>query len=229
MEYVDDRMPVLNAVTMCFIGQMFVNALKDLSDESDEDENDDGSGHARVPRRQYPRKNYSCSQHAQMLLNQTHLDQTSRDFRDFRDIFRVPSLFFEDMVAFAARHYPHKSSDAVGRPAVPTNLKVLCCFFILSTGISFKAMAFTIGCDHETIRVFYLFFLDAVVEHLAPRVIKMPANESELAAAVDTYADQHLPGCMGSIDCTHIGWVRARSAVRSWFVGESSCMPCVHP
>ena len=72
-------MPVLNAVTMCFIGQMFVNALQDLSDESDEEKNDERSGLTRGPHRQYPRKNYSCYQHAQMLLNRTHLDHTSRD------------------------------------------------------------------------------------------------------------------------------------------------------
>ena len=45
-------------------------------------------------------------------------------------------------------------------------------------------------------------------------------TEADLAAAVATYAEESLPGCFGSIDCTHIGWVRARAAVHSWFVGK---------
>jgi hypothetical protein len=216
----------LNVVSLCFLAGVVVDAINDLSSASEDCTDDSGSDASQTEprpvkrRRRYERKDYSHSQHAQMLLRGAHLDPESRDFRDFRGVFRVPPSFFEEIDEFISRHYLKKTEDCVGQPAVPRKLKVLCCFFIIGCGISFKAMASVVGCDEETLRVFYLFFIDCVTTHLAPRVIKLPANQSELRAAVDTYAEEHLPGCMGSIDCTHIGWVRARASQRSWFIGN---------
>jgi hypothetical protein len=225
MEYViEDPMQLgLSVVSLCFLARVVVDAINDLSSAS-EDDSDDSDSQPDEPRvvkrrRRFERKDYSHSQHAQMLLRGAHLNPVSRDFRDFRDVFRVPPAFFEEIDEFISRHYLKKTEDCVHQPAVPRKLKVLACFFMIGCGVSHKAMASVIGCDEETVRVFYLFFIDCIATQLAPRVIKLPSTQSELRAAVETYADEHLPGCMGSIDCTHIGWVRARAAQRSWFIG----------
>jgi hypothetical protein len=160
------------------------------------------------------------SQQAQMLLNSTHHDPNSTDNRDFRDTYRLPVLVFEEICQFVHPHYDKSGADCTGRPAVPFKLKVLMCFFILSTGMTFLAAAKVVGCDKETIRVFFLLFLRVGAKYLAPIYIKMPQTDEEVRRAVDTYREYDLPGCMGSIDCTHIGWTRARSSVRSWYVGK---------
>jgi hypothetical protein len=223
MEYDPPEHPrVLNVHILASIARVIVDALHDLSSES-EDDAGDGSSSRHIPRRRrvFARKDYTHSQYAQMLIHQTHLQPNTRDFRDFRLLFRVPPSFFEEHVAFFTRLHDKQAHDCVGQPAVPLNLKVLSVFIILSSGLSFDQMGFAIGCDGETLRVFFHYFLDMIVEHKAPIWIKLPTTQAELQAAVQTYASENLPGCMGSIDCTHIGWVRARDAVRSWFIGDS--------
>jgi hypothetical protein len=109
-------------------------------------------------------------------------------------------------------------------------------FFMLSTGLSPKGMAHMIGCDEETMRVFFNKFIRAVAS-LAPKWIKLPTTREEvrsiltfvlllheptlqLQSHVATYENEGFPGCMGSIDCTHIGWTRSRESVRSWYIGK---------
>jgi hypothetical protein len=137
-------------------------------------------------------------------------------------VYRCPPTFFEEIYAFFQRHYTKLPADCTGRPAIALNLKILACFFILASGLDHIHMASVVGCGEETMRNFYHFFLTTIVDHLGPTVIKFPQTQQELERSVETYADENLPGCMGSIDCTHIGWARARSSVRSWFVGVPS-------
>lgn len=171
-------------------------------------------------RTQYERKDYSFSQAAQMLIHETHLRPGTKDHRDFRKFYRVPPLFFERFHDWFLPFVPRQPGDCTGRPAVPFKLKLLHCFFMLAHGASALAVSAIIGCDDETMRVFFLEFIRTVQKHLAPLRIRLPETEEELAAAVSTYATESLPGCFGSIDCTHIGWTRARAAVHSWFVGK---------
>jgi hypothetical protein len=171
-------------------------------------------------RTQYARKDYSCSQAAQMLIHSWHLQPGTKDHRDFRSFYRVPPLFFERFHDWFLPFVPRQPGDCSGRPAVPFKLKLLHCFFMLAHGASALAVCNIIGCDDETMRNFFLEFIRNVEKHLAPLHIRLPETQEELAAAVSTYATESLPGCFGSIDCTHIGWTRARAAVHSWYVGK---------
>ena len=208
--------PLLNADTLLILARL---VEEEFAEESG-DEEEDARLPERLTRRQWPRKDYAMSQQAQMLLNSTHHDPNSTDNRDFRDTYRIPVLVFEEICAFVLPHYDKLPADCTGRRGVPFKLKVLMCFFILSTGMTFLAAAKIVGCDKETIRVFFLLFLRVGAKHLAPIYIKLPQTDEEVRRAVDTYSEDNLPGCMGSIDCTHIGWTRARSSVRSWYVGK---------
>jgi hypothetical protein len=206
--------PLLNGDTLLMIARLVAEEFAEESGDEEEDVREP------LTRRQWPRKNYAMSQQAQMLLNSTHHDPYSTDNRDFRATYRIPVLVFEEQCEFLFPHYAKDPADCTGRPGVPFKLKVLMCYFILSTGMTFRAAAKIVGCDKETIRVFFLLFLRVNAKHLAPIYIKLPQTEEEVRRAVDTYSEDDLPGCMGSIDCTHIGWTRCRSSVRSWYVGK---------
>jgi hypothetical protein len=216
MDYSYEVEPLLNADTLLMIARLLAEEFAEESGDEEED--------VRLPepltRRQWPRKNYAMSQQAQMLLNSTHHDSNSTDNRDFRATYRLPVVVFEEICDFVFPHYAKDTADCTGRPGVPFKLKVLMCFFILSTGMTFLAAAKIVGCDKETIRTFFLLFLRVGAKYLAPIWIKLPQTDEEVRSAVDTYFEDNLPGCMGSIDCTHIGWTRARSSVRSWYVGK---------
>ena len=221
MDFSYEVEPFLDASTLCLIARLLAEAFESGSSESEEDDADDPAGPApKRTRRQWPRLNFACSQQAQMLITNAHHDPSSTHNRDFRDTYRCPVSFFEEICDFVQPHYGKDEADCVGRPAVPFKLKVLMCFFILSTGMTFLAAGKIVGCGKETMRTFFLLFTKICATHLADRCIKLPQNEAEVQRAVDTYAQADLPGCMGSIDCTHIGWTRARASVRSWYVGK---------
>jgi len=227
MEYVSER--TLSAFLSVALVAALTQVVMDVFYDNSSDEDADPFEHAPdgrfgpkpyQPRTQYERKDYSCSQAAQMLIRGTHLQPGTKDHRDFRSFYRIPPQFFERFHDWFLPFYPRQPHDCSGRPAVPFKLKLLHCFFMLAHGVSALAVSATIGCDAETMRVFFLDFIRTVEKHLAPLHVRLPATEEELAAAVSTYAEESLPGCFGSIDCTHIGWTRARAAVHSWFVGK---------
>jgi hypothetical protein len=221
MEYDSERNPVLSASTLATLSA--AAALFCSSDEEDAFVHSSDRRFGPQPfreRTQYQRKNYSMNQAAQMLIHNWHLDPNSRDHRDFRRFYRVPPEFFERFHEWFKEHNRSKPADCTGRVGVGYKLKTLYCFYMLAHAISALAASGIVGCDEETMRVFFLFFIRTVTIHLAPLHIRLPSTREQLAAAVATYAEESLPGCFGSIDCTHIGWTRARAAVRSWFVGK---------
>ena len=225
MEYNSERVlpAVLSVAILAMVADVVVNMFFDSSSDEEEFEHAPDRRLGQQPfrtRRQFERKDYAFSQGARMLNTDSHLNPDSRDFRDFRSIYRIPPQFFESFCQWFQAHNTKDGQDCTGRPAVPLKLKLLSCFFMLAHGVSALAMSAVIGCDQETVRVFFLHFIRTIKEHLAPLHIKLPETEADLAAAVATYAEESLPGCFGSIDCTHIGWVRARAAVHSWFVGK---------
>jgi hypothetical protein len=44
------------------------------------------------------------------------------------------------------------------------------------------------------------------MSNLKAEYIYMPQDETELKFSVGKYRELGLPGCIGSIDCVHIGW-----------------------
>jgi hypothetical protein len=214
-----------------------------LSSDSDEDGTEQPYRDRRfgpkpfIPRpNQFPRKDFNFNQFAEMLRTGSHLDPRHKDSRDFRDIFRVPVAFFESKAAWFAERNRRKPRDCVGQPgvtllcafagsshpfaAVDFKLKILCCFYMLAHGVLALPMSFSIGCDQVTIREFFKWFLRTAAQDMEATYLRFPSCAEDIAACVATYAGENLPGCMGSVDCTHIGWIRAPAAVRSWFIGK---------
>jgi hypothetical protein len=190
------------------------------------------------------RGDHTKSQMADMLDTGDHLRPASRFGKMFRAIYRIPASMFEDIYTWMDENrlqfgFQKRDFDCTLLAAIPLKLKVLSGFFMLSTGLQAKGMAHQIGCDEETVRVFFLKFCKALAS-LEHQWIKLPQTTDEvcslhhpptprttrtsliwqLRAHVETYADEGLPGCMGSIDCTHIGWTRCRTSVRSWYIGK---------
>ena len=194
------------------------------------------------------RGDHTKSQMADMLETGAHLQPASRFGKIFRAIYRIPAPMFEDIYSWMNENrlqfgFQKRDHDCTGLAAIPLKLKALAGFFMLSTGLQAKGMGHQIGCDEETVRAFFLKFCKALAS-LEPQWIKLPQTTAEvcklhhphlpnpppppthtsiiwqLRAHVDTYADEGLPGCMGSIDCTHIGWTRCLTSVRSWYIGK---------
>jgi hypothetical protein len=48
----------------------------------------------------------------------------------------------------------------------------------------------------------------------------MPRTKAEIARITDQYAKVVLPGCVGSIDCTHVGVDRMPAGLKNLLTGK---------
>ncbi len=49
--------------------------------------------------------------------------------------------------------------------------------------------------------------------------IFMPMNDEQFERVVGKYMTRGLPGCVGSVDCVHVGWDKCTSMYRSMYSG----------
>jgi hypothetical protein len=169
----------------------------------------------------FPRNNYKDNHWWRMIEARRHHDTRDRDGRDFRKNFRIPPSFFDNIVEwFRENRWTTRDYDVFGQPSVPLELKILACFDILGRGVPAATPAGLIGCDEKTIQVFFLKFCLLCTLYLAAIHIKFPSTVSEIRECVETYAEENLPGCMGSVDCVHVPWPKALASQRSWYVGK---------
>jgi hypothetical protein len=174
-----------------------------------------------VPRNTFLRKDYRDNHWWRMIEGRLHHNIRTTDGRDFRKNFRIPATFFDHIVQwFRDNSWVCKDYDKFGRPSVPLELKILACFEMLGRGVPAAIPAQFIGCDAKTIHNFFKLFCAKVALHLSQLHIKFPSSVAEIRECVATYADENLPGCMGSIDCVHVPWPKALASVRSWYVGK---------
>jgi hypothetical protein len=167
------------------------------------------------------RKNYKDNHMWRMLENRWHHNVRTTDGRDFRKNYHVPATFFDDIVRwFRQSGWFCRETDGFLRPAVPLELKILAVFMMLGRGVCAAVPASVIGCDEKTIQEFFKFFCLQVAKHLYQRFICFPSTVAEVAKCVKTYEKENLPGCMGSVDCVHIPWIKCLASVRSWFIGK---------
>jgi hypothetical protein len=172
-------------------------------------------------RQQFARKNYKNNHMWRMLENRDYHDVRTIDGRDFRKNYRVPATFFDDVVRwFRNNQWKSREHDWFLREGVPLELKILSVFTMLGRGVIAAIPAKEIGCNEKTIQEFFKFFCSIIAQHLYSQFICFPTSTAEVAACVATYANENLPGCMGSIDCVHIPWIKCLASVRSWFTGK---------
>jgi hypothetical protein len=186
----------------------------------------------------FERKDYKNNHWWTMIEGRLYHNVRTIDGRDFRRNFRIPATFFDDILRWIRHNgWAGKESDAFLRPAVPIELKVLAVFQMLGRGVLPSVPAGIIGCNEKTIGNFFKFFCHIVARNLYSQFICFPTSAEEVAACVQTYAKENLPGCMGSVDCVHIPWIKCLASVRSWFVGKEGsptvafqvCLPCSCP
>jgi hypothetical protein len=138
MEYISESSlrTVFNVVTVVFMANVIMDAV--FSSDSDEEEI---TQQQRTDRRfgprgfaprpmQFPRKDFNFNQFAEMLRTNSHLNPRHKDSRDFRSIFRVPPLFFEEIFQWFQERNRRKIADCTGRPGfiLPLFLARACLF-----------------------------------------------------------------------------------------------------
>lgn len=169
-------------------------------------------------RTRYTRKNFRTSCWYDMLYNgECHIED-SNDCKTFRKRFRVPFVLFQKIVDLCKeRHwFQCHSTDAVGREAIPIELKVLGVFRVLGRGSCFDDIA---ELTNTSLHVHQSFFHEFCEKFVTLRD-EYISSQSDVQHVEHMYNSLGLPGCVGSVDCVHIPWDRCPAAFTSWCKGK---------
>ena len=151
-------------------------------------------------------------------------DRNGRESLNFRRMFRVPYDVYSNRLLTLAitRWWPEWHSDKVdswGRPVGDLELKILGALYMLGTAATPFVVSSNTNLSEEVHRVFFLDWIDKM-SLLKEDFIYMPRNRDEYNFVVDEYAKMGLPGCVGSIDCVHIGWDMCPIQHKNMYTGK---------
>jgi hypothetical protein len=112
--------------------------------------------------------------------------------------------------------------DAVRQRATPIPLLVLCVLRYLGRGWTFDNLSENTGISEEIIRVFFHKFIEFGSTVLYKRYVVPPVNAEDAAQHSQEYAKAGLPGCIGSMDATHIILEKVEYRLRQSHLGFKS-------
>jgi Plant transposon protein len=72
----------------------------------------------------------------------------------------------------------------------------------------------------STVAPIFTQFVTGFARHFRKDFIYMPDDEDDLRRVLDIYTRLGFPGCIGSMDCTHIKWLTCPSALSNRCTGK---------
>jgi len=136
--------------------------------------------------------------------------------RLFRKRFRLPFALFLEFVKECKEHNIFEEKKA-GK--IPVEFKILIALRILGRDECNDSVAEYLNIGESTIGPIFKQFLSGCVKYLYHKYVYVPENE-ELDQIRLVYEKMGLPGCIGSMDCTHILWHRCPKFLRNNCTGN---------
>ena len=144
----------------------------------------------------------------------------------FRQAFRLPYLLLKVKIFdFAVRmwwpDWKEYKVDAFGRPVAYLELKLLGSLNVLGHGAAdHSSVSLQTNISEEVHRVFFVRWIDLMAS-VKEKFIYMPHEQLvELDFVTDEYKAMGLPGCVGSVNCVHIGWDQCPVQCTSMYKGK---------
>jgi len=120
--------------------------------------------------------------------------------------FRVPrSVSMRIHEAIRDRPCWRQSINATGRPQAHALQKLVAVFRVLAYGESFDRENEYVRLSKSTIEVATKKLIEFIVEEWEPVYLR-PPNDEEVEPMMDRNAARGMPGCIGSLDCSHWEW-----------------------
>jgi len=125
---------------------------------------------------------------------------------DFERRFRVPrSVFLGIYHAVNDLPFIAQRINATGRPQEHSLQKVVAAFRVFSYGEAPDRTDECVRLSASTIAMSVRELLRFIVDGFGPAYLR-PPTPSELERILERHAQRGLPGCMGSLDCSHWEW-----------------------
>jgi hypothetical protein len=123
--------------------------------------------------------------------------------RKFRRRFRVPYPLFNDVIL--PQCIDHNVFDMKGTSTIPVVFKLLIVLRIMGRDAVADDCAELSFVGESTCHTIFKQFVTAYSDIFYPIYVAFPRGE-EMNDVMETYRRLGFPGCVGSIDCTHVKW-----------------------
>lgn len=145
----------------------------------------------------------------------------SWEWKRFRNRFRMPPDAFEAFVQECTDH--HIFGEFKKECRIPIVFKVLSCLRILARDAVGDDIDEHLNIGNSTVNSFFKRFLANCAEILFPKYVYVPQG-AELDAVEAVYRRMGFPGCVGSMDCTHVFLEQMSKAIEAqvYWEGEVS-------
>lgn len=141
----------------------------------------------------------------------------------FRRDFHTPYALYRDLVDLCKdRWYQEWHEDKVcraGKPVSNLELKVLGSLYFLANAATHFMVSRHTNISEEVHRLFLLEWTRHMTS-LKDDYIYMPMDEATYSRVVGEYTSRGFPGCIGSVDCVHIGWDRCPTQYHNVYTGK---------
>jgi len=126
--------------------------------------------------------------------------------REFERRFRVPMpVFLRIYHAMKGRPFRVQSVNATGRPLAHPLQKLVAAFRVLGYGESCDRAHEYVRLSSSTISREVTLFTEFIVDEFSPPYLRPPTT-AEIGNILARNAERGLPGCLGSLDCSHWQW-----------------------
>ena len=131
--------------------------------------------------------------------------------RKFRRRFRVPYSMFLEIVEECKQY--NVFGVQIRKSKIATEYKVLSCLKILGRDLCADELDENLNIAESTVNKFFKMFITNYANSLYSKWVYVPEGE-ELDAVVKVYEHMGFPGCIGSMDVTHIYWDKCPERLR---------------
>ena len=149
------------------------------------------------------------------LLESGGLESNTTAQKLFRLRFRVPYSLFRDMVQECIE------GNIFGRTIIGVEFKLLGCLRILGRNHVGDDVVEHLKIGGKTVNTMFKTFLKLYADMYYHKYVYVPEGE-EMDKVVDDYTRMGFPGCVGSMDVTHVLWHQCPVSLRHLCVGRYS-------
>lgn len=138
----------------------------------------------------------------------------------FERRFRLPrAIVFEMYAKLQDKPFWRRSINATGRPQAYTLQKLVAALRVLAYGTSYDQPDEYVRLGAATVMLATHKFVEFIVEHYQATYLR-PPNNDELKTILRRNAARGVPGCIGSIDCTHWTWSACPKGLAGQYQGR---------
>jgi hypothetical protein len=159
-----------------------------------------------------------------VIKNPNVRDISTREGKEFRRRFRIPAPFFLDWLVpecEKANIFDSKVTlDGQLMGHIPIEIKILVSLRILARGNVSDDISEMSKVGLSTCPSIFSQFVLKFAETFRKAFIYLPQDGEDLKKVMEIYARLGFPGCIGSMDCTHVHWLNCPEILKNLCIGK---------